>query len=292
MKKADKSIKNTIKRRIEIKQQPTKMSDRNALRRSGTPPIRVGLVSRNNLRLGRNPNINNIDIKVDAPTKKTYVFNQFAGIGDILFVESIMRRYFQNGHSVVLPVYKRFLDLQSYFPYIKFIDMDLLDINYEERAIIETDDYVIIPLRFSNNKMSNKYDMVNMDFNEWRTLTWLRHRNKEEKLKDVLGIKDGEKYNLINHNFTSELPFRNRKIAVRNGIKNIKMEIVDGYNLLDWSGVIEAATTIHTVNTSILYLLETLELSTEDIHIYSRNVKGRDFRDVDYLFNMKYTKHE
>ena len=294
MKSADRSIKKTIKRRIEISQQPTKMSERN--RRRLTPnaprPLPVELVSRSDLRLSRgNYNINNIDINLDTPTKKTYIFNQWAGIGDILFIEPIMRKYFQNGHTVILPVLNQLLSLQPYFPYVKFVDMDSLDIDYEEKNVVETEEHIILPIRHSVPRMGNKYVMVDMDFNDWRNLTWLRHRNKEEKLKKILGIKAGDKYNLINGNFSSHYPFVQREIVVRNGNKNIIMTPIKGFTLLDWAGVIENATAIHTVNTSIMYMLEILELSTNDIHVYSRNENGKDFIKVDYLFNLKNTKH-
>jgi len=290
MKCEKKNIKKIIKKRIKLPKQ-TKMGIRHNLRINGIPPKPIPVnLNRNEIRRGvSNFNINNINL--NAHSEKTYIFNQYAGIGDILFVEPIMRQYFQNGHPIILPVLKQFLNLQQYFPYIKFIDMDLLDIDYNEKKIIETEDSIIIPLRFSS-LMTNKYKMVNMDFNKWRTLTWLRHRYKEENLKKILGIKTGDKYNLINENFSSIYPFFKTNITLKNKYKNIKMCAIEGYNLLDWSGVIETATTIHTVNTSIMYLLETLELSTTDIHVYSRKgEEGHDFKKINYLFNLKYTKH-
>jgi len=293
MKRVDRSIKKTIKRRIEISQQMNERS-RRRLSPNAPRPLPVELVSRNALRSGHNfrHNIKKFDIKLDTPTKKTYVFNQYAGIGDIFFIEPMMRKYFQNGHKVVLPVLKGFLSLQPYFPYINFVDMDSLDIDYNEENVIETKDYVVLPIRHSGFKMSYKYGMFDMDFNEWRNLTWLRHRNKEEKLKNLLGIKVGDKFNLINGNFSSHYPFFHREIVVDNGNRNIHMESIKGYTLLDWAGVIENATAIHTVNTSIMYMLETLELSTNDIHVYSRKGEnGKDFNKVDYLFNLKYIKH-
>ena len=38
------------------------------------------------------------------------IFNQFFGIGDILFIEPIMRRFFQQGYEVVLPVLEKYYD--------------------------------------------------------------------------------------------------------------------------------------------------------------------------------------
>ena len=294
MKSEERSIKKIIKRRIEFPKQKTKMNERQKLRTTGKPKlINVSLMTRNEIRRGK-PNVNNnkINVSLDTHSLKTYIFNQYGGIGDILFIEPIIRKYFQNGHPVILPVLKQFLSLQQYFPYIKFINMDLMDIDYNEKKIIENENSVIIPLRHSSAVMSNKYKMVNMDFNMWRTLTWLRHRYKEENLKKILEIETGDKYNLINENFNSHYPFLKRNISVKNKYKNIKMSTIDGYNLLDWSGVIETATTIHSVNTSIMYLLEMLELSTTDIHIYSRTGENNhDFRKIKNLFNLKYNKH-
>lgn len=273
------------------------MNDRDRRRLNRVPYIPLKHLTREQRRLGTydiNDKTLNKTLKdiIKNHEKKTIIFNQFAGIGDILFIEPIIRKYFIDGHSVILPVQKDFLNLQANFPYIKFIDMDLFDINYDEKKIVENENFIILPLRFSNNMMSNKYKMVDMNFDLWKTLTWLRHRFKEEKLKKLLGIEAGDKYNLINKNFTSIQPFQCREINVKNEYKNIIMTPIDGFNLLDWSGVIESASTIHTVNTSILYLLEILELSTKDIHLYSRNVNGLDFKDIEYLFNIDFKKHK
>ena len=68
--------------------------------------------------------------------------------------------------------------------------------------------------------MLNKYKMVGIDLEEWRKLTWLRHRWRESRLKELLGIKQGEKFNLINCNYYS---FENRTINlnINNKLKNI-----------------------------------------------------------------------
>lgn len=239
----------------------------------------------------------NVKNAVKSVTDKKCIINQFAGIGDILFIEPIMRRYFQMGYRVILPTIKEYLNIQPYFPYIEMVDMSLFKIDYECKQFVNTDETLIIPFRFSrefikgsgfNDTMRNKYLMVNMDYNEWKLLTWLRHRYKEEKLKKLLNISDGDKYNLINQKFSQAL---HRNIEVNNGYRNIIMNFIEGYSLLDWSGIIESATTIHSVDTSLMYLLEILELSTNDVHIYSRYNKYADFYKTDYLFNKKYIRH-
>jgi glycosyltransferase involved in cell wall biosynthesis len=230
--------------------------------------------------------------------KKDYVFNQYFGIGDILFIEPIIRKYFQEGHKVILPISNKFIDIKHSFPYITFIDKDLYNIDYEEQGIVEDETRIILPMRWSRefynssiiDTMRNKYKMVGLNLDEWRKLVWLRHRYKEDALSKLLGIEKGEKFNLINQNFHS---FNNgiRKINISNKYKNIEMRFIKGYTLLDWASIIESASTIHTVNTSVMFLLETLNLSTDDINIYSRNVNGYDFEQTEYLFKKKYIRH-
>ena len=231
--------------------------------------------------------------------KKEIIINQFFGIGDILFIEPIMRYYFQQGHKVTVPILSKYLDIQRNIPYVNFVDKETFDIDYEEKEFIETDDRIIIPMRWSmeyynsllKNTMLNKYKMVGIDLEEWRKLTWLRHRWRENKLKEVLGIKQGERFNLINCNFYS---FENRTINlnINNKLKNIEMKFIPTFNLLDWACIIEEAENIYSVNTSIIFLLEVLELKAKEIHLYSRNVNGADFIQTEYLRSKNYILHE
>jgi hypothetical protein len=286
-------IKKIIKKRIELRHQHLVFIEKH--QRIITKPIEVKLATK----LTIVPVKSNANVKdaVKSITNKKCIVNQFAGLGDILFIEPIMRYYFQMGYRIILPIIKTYLNIQPHFPYIEMVDMSLFKINYENKQFIDTDEALIIPLRFSreffkgstyNDTMRNKYLMVNMDYNEWKSLTWLRHRYKEENLKKILNINNGDKYNLINENYSRAL---HRNIEINNGYKNIIMRFIDGYSLLDWSGVIESATTIHTVDTSLMYLLEILELSTDDVHVYSRYNRYGDFHKTEYLFNKKYIRH-
>ena len=201
--------------------------------------------------------------------------------------------------------FRRILQIQRNIPYINFVEKDLFDIDYNERDFIETDKQIIIPMRWSKEyyasplkyTMFNKYKMVGIKLEEWRKLTWLRHRWRESRLKELLGIKEGEKYNLINCNFYS---FENKTIFfnktlldptnldINNKLKNIEMKFIPTFNLLDWAGIIEEAENIYSVNTSIIFLLEVLELKAKEIHLYSRNVNGADFIQTEYLRSKNY----
>ena len=227
---------------------------------------------------------------------KNHIYNQFFGVGDIMFIEPLMRMSFLDGHKVILPVLDKFYDIRHHFPYIDVVMKGDLDIDYECKKIVETDDDIIYPVRWSREffnsplhcTMKNKYRMFGVDLEVWRSFTFLRHYDRELELMKSLNIQ-GE-FNLLNHNWHS---FRDsyKDFNVDNGLQNIEMRFIHGFTIMDWAGVIEQATTIHSVNTSILYLLETLNV-TNDIHLYSRREDGADYKQTEYLRSKEYNLHK
>lgn len=210
------------------------------------------------------------------------IINQFNKIGDILISIPMSRELIKDGHTIVYPVYKHMLNLQKHFPDIEFIDMNELDIDYESRELVTDGDKTIFPLRFSNtitnsggrmtgltskSELYNKYFNLDIEFDIWRDLTWERDIEKEKELSERLMIKEGEKYNIINENYAGA---HKREIKVDNGYKNIYMEPIEGFSILDWSYVIENATTIYTVVTSLLIMAEILNLNAKELHMYKR----------------------
>jgi hypothetical protein len=63
---------------------------------------------------------------------------------------------------------------------------------------------------------------------------------------------------------------------------------MEGYSLFDWAAVMEQAVEIHTVSTSIIYLLELLHLRA---HIYIRRPDERSHSYYDYLLEQKHILH-
>ena len=69
------------------------------------------------------------------------------------------------------------------------------------------------------------------------------------------------------------------------------MKFIPMFNLLDWACIIEEADNIYSVNTSIIFLLEVLELKAKEIHLYSRNVNGADFIQTEFIRSKNYILH-
>lgn len=226
--------------------------------------------------------------------KKPIIINAFHGLGDILFCIPLYRNLIEQGHKVIHPYLETYGQIWKHFPEITWVPKSLLGINYHTRTVVETDNYKILPLRWQEKPgavMRSKYDFMEMDFMEWRKLTWVRNREAEDNLFDSLGLNDGAPYILVNETFQHDERGKMR-IKTDPGIRRIDIRHIPGFTLLDWGKVIESASEIHTVSTSLNYILDCDFLNINcPMHIYPRHPK-EGFSAIDYLMKKNYTWHE
>jgi hypothetical protein len=234
-----------------------------------------------------------MDIKTN-----TIVMNQFRGLGDILFIIPICRYFISKGHDIIIPVYPEFLNISRNFHDIKFVNKYEFDIDYESLEVIVRDDMTILPIRWSweifhpnggnyESCMADKYKYVELPVLLWKTLNWVRNTDIENDLYyNVLGLKDDSEYNVINTSFCMA---HNLKLDVNNSYQNVNMQIFKDFNMLDWQKVLENAKTIHTVGTSLFYIMEFMNLPME-LHLYRRPME-QDFSWYLPLSNLDYKLH-
>ena len=239
---------------------------------------------------------------------KKYLFNQPAGLGDIMFIMAIAQKYHAEGYTIHWPTAVHFHQHNKNFPEVKFIpqnDFLLYDLYDSRREIYEDHVYKVFPFRwadviFNNGRsnlqtgMADKYKLVDLPLEMWRDFNITRDYQTEDKLFKSLGLSEGDEYNLINENQTRI--FQKTSIKVDNGLPNIYMNRDDPqYNMLDWLKVLYNATTIHTVATSLIVLLDKLkDLPAKEEHIYRRIWdinKANPHEDYDYLFTKNFIYH-
>jgi len=240
-------------------------------------------------------------MKQFTANKKILVIQPYY-LGDIIFVMAAVQKYVNEGYNVIFPVRDEYLNLKKNFPTVNIISINqipnLIE-KYSSIQIIEDEEYITLPFHKSiireseHFHMKNKYNYVDLPLETWRNIQITRDYEKEKELLNYLNIQDGDKYNLINE---FHRPFFQRTpIVVNNGNKNIYMNKIDGYSLLDWIGVMEKAQSIHTVATSIIFLLDAMDIMPEDMQIYRRfneNTGGYyDHSAYSYLLNKKYIYH-
>lgn len=199
---------------------------------------------------------------------KICLIYQPCGIGDIFYSMGIARHYQKLGYKVIWPVIKELLYLNEYMIDIKFCSEEE---NFPKKEyykqysteVIHNKDFIFLPLHRSSEItkdliMPSKYTVANIP-NSWKkNFIWNRNLEKENKLYyDVLNIKDDEDYIFINQNFIT--PPRTQKFHMSyesNGLREINMDYIEGYTVLDWYKVIENSSLIVTVDTCIQYMME------------------------------------
>lgn len=234
--------------------------------------------------------------------KKVFV-DQPGWLGDIIFVMAIAQKYANEGYVVDYPVYDEYLEpasIQKNFPTINFIARSKFP-NYSKyygTNKSEDDEYIYLPFisnyhkHPSSNHMRYKYEMLKFSLDMWRNVEIVRDFNAEQKLIEKLNIMPDEKFNLINANYsTYHKRVGKMSLTINNNYRNIYMSIINEFNLFDWIGVIEKATTIHTIHTAVHYILDVLPNITNELHIYPR-IEVNDSHDrIKFLFNKKYIYH-
>jgi len=246
-----------------------------------------------------NPTISKKEI-VQKRKPGIVVFNQPFGLGDFIFCLTLMRDYVKQGYKVIVPVVPQYDNINKHFPDIAFINKEMLKIDLERKDEYELNGMRVYPLRWSyeitkvpfRDCMKSKYGMFGQDWHRWRdNCSWVRDTAKEDELfYKVLGLHDGAEYNLVNSMFRSDASGK-ALFNVSNGYKNIPLQNIEGFTLFDWGKTIQNAMTIHTVSTSINYILEILELKAKEIRLYCRKPDERNFNNIDYLFTKKYKLH-
>lgn len=227
---------------------------------------------------------------------KHIIVNQFQGLGDIIFMMSIIERWLDKGYTVTWPVVDDYMTIGKHFPRVNFTLKEDTKINYHSKTFVQSGGVAIVPFYWAHvitgvhytDCMKSKYILLNGDWKKWKGFKLTRDTEAEDTLYySVLGLKDGERYCLTNTRFRTDQT-GSVKVSPPDGMRVIEMKNIEGYTMFDWSKVIENAAEIHTVGTSINYLIEYLDCKASSIHLYIRRPDEKDFKNYDYILTDKY----
>lgn len=224
---------------------------------------------------------------------------QSFGIGDIIFSQTLVRELAGND-TIMWGVEAQFLEgLTRAYPDIHFVDCGMMRIDVSRREEYCEGGMRVLPIRWADALlhlpyeccMRAKYDLYGKDWQKWMDKAmWVRDKDREMDLACYMN-PTGNPYILVNRYFGTSSQFR-ANIPVDNSIATIEMRTVPGYSLFDWAHLIENAHRILTVSTSIIYMLELLELKAKEVHLFNRAPIEPHFKNVDYLLKrQKYIFH-
>jgi hypothetical protein len=239
---------------------------------------------------------------------KKIIIRQPAGIGDIFFTQKIAYALYETYNvEIIWPVISEFLWIKDYIkvPFIKFVNWDddfegkNLLFNNDVSYIFELPDYLIIPLQRADwnypgiSVMDAKYKLVNLNFEDWsHYFNFERNIKKENQLYyDVLGLTDESEYCFINRQFGSPPDTKICKyIDLNNFSYYIEMKYINGFNIFDWCKVIENAKEIHTVETSLNYIIDKINPKGK-LEMYSKHTPP-SYNQVQHLFKSNWNYNE
>jgi hypothetical protein len=199
----------------------------------------------------------------------TIEINQHAGIGDILFLEPILREL-SISHEIIMPVVEPW-HWKRHIPYVNFVGFEF---QFEKREQKFTETYY--PFRYANpifrgydlndwhdfdNCMLDKYRVLGLPESMWLSLSVVRDYENEARLIALLDLPP--KFILVNEFSRAG----NVSIAPVSDLPIIHMRNIEGFSVIDWCGVMELASENHHISTSTFYLLHMLNL---DAKIYPR----------------------
>lgn len=209
------------------------------------------------------------------------------GIGDVIFCQTLVRS-FQN-YDITWPVQSQFIEgLKRAYPDIEWIPDTQSPVPLTSRLDSQHGEYRSLPIRYSDQLMrvpyrfvmKAKYDMYRIKYQDWkRDAMWKRDHAKENQLFDLLKLKPKE-YILKNLTFKSDQTAKSQI-----DIDGVEMREIPGFSLFDWAKIFENAKEIHTVSTSILYILDMLD--TCPVNVYVRRPIERDHSFYSYIFTDK-----
>jgi len=238
---------------------------------------------------------------------------QPCGLGDILFLQKVAHDMKDKGYQVYWPVVHELAWLNDYIPDFNFVSWgdtetkltgpplpDSVEFPFKEQYLQEKQTEITDELYYfqgfypCNPVMAGKYDQIGLDWNDWRDyIKFNRNKEKEDRLfYDVLGLKDGEEYVLVNRIFSTR-PHPMLYESIPNspnyyGCKVVEMNVIPEYSLFDWFKVFANARDIQMIETATNYFLESPELydiiSKKKLSLYHR--PWGSWSDVNYLFNL------
>ena len=217
---------------------------------------------------------------------KTCLIYQPLGLGDIIWVQPIVDVIITDGYTVYYPVGDAYYDIVSQYIvkdnliWKKESEGFPLKDHYKDMNVFQTNNELYLPLSFSDRHfpecsvMISKYYFLSIPIVDYRKHFEInRNYEREKKLISTYGL-DGE-YIILNQFFGTQSKARKFDLNVNKNIKIHTMSIEEDkknqFHIFDWIGALQNALEIHTVETSLCYLID--KYCANKLHMYEKRTQ-------------------
>lgn len=220
---------------------------------------------------------------------KTCLIKQPIGLGDIFYLQKFAHIIKAKGYNILWPLRDDIIWVSDYVSGIDFCklsdDFFHKDIYYSGHFSYEENDFLFLsPDGYQapgKRIMESKYFLINEDDSNWYDyFNFNRKIDKEENLfYNMLNLSKDENYIFINKMASIDIRYSNVLDNLSFTDRVIELSIINGFNLFDWSMVLENANEIHTVHTGINYIIDKLNIKAVIYNMY----QGLHHSDVQYI---------
>lgn len=230
---------------------------------------------------------------------KICLIYQPLGLGDIIWVLPIVDTIIESGYTVYYPVGDIYYDMISSYiekenlVWVKESDNFPLKKYYGNFNVVETDDQLYVPLRYADryfpscSTMIAKYYLLSVPIGDWRkSFNPKRDPERENRLVETYKL-EGE-YLLVNKSFGTD--YQNRELNIISDKKihymNIEEDKHNGFHLFDWILALKKSSEVHTVETSLCFLIDKYCLNSK-ICMYEKRKENEEntfYRHINLLF--------
>lgn len=230
---------------------------------------------------------------------KSCLIYQPLGLGDIIWILPIVDTIIESGYTVYYPVGDVYYDMVSTYIekenliWVKESDDFPLKQYYGQFNVIENETQLYLPIRYADRYFPNcstmiaKYYFLSIPIGDWRkSFNLNRNLEREQKLVETYGLTGD--YIIVNKSFGTEHQDRELNISSNKKVHymNIEEDKKNKFNLFDWILALEKASEVHTVETSLCFLVDKYCLNSE-IHMYEKRKENEEntfYKHINLLF--------
>ncbi len=218
---------------------------------------------------------------------KVCLIYQPLGLGDILWVQQIVDTTISDGYVVYYPVGNVYYDIVSSYIkkenliWVKETDEFPLKQYYGQINFHQTENELYIPLSYADRYVPNasvmisKYYFLSIPIGDYRKHFSIERNYEREKVLVQKYELVGD-YILVNSSFGTESQQRGLEIKSHSKIHymNIQQDHENGFNIFDWITAFENAKEIHTVETSLCYLIDKY-CKNNNLYMYEKRTSNQ-----------------